>query len=190
MQPTEGPVDTSKLNIRAANVKGSDTAPVTIFEFSDFQCPFCLRAFETTNPQIWDSYVAEGKVRFVYKHYAILGQESTWAAQAAECAADQGKFWEYHDELFKQAKIAGAENVGAFTKDNLDQYAQALKLDLVRFRPCLENDETLARVQADGQEGQMLQVNATPTFFVNNTRLTGAQPWQEFVSAIAATLNP
>ncbi len=192
-QPTEGPVDTSKLNIRAANVKGSDTAAITIFEFSDFQCPFCLRAFETTNPQLWDSYVAEGKVRFVYKHYAILGQESTWAAEAAECAADQGKFWEYHDELFKQAKIAGAENVGAFTKENLMKYADGLKLNMAGFTPCLQNDETLARVQADGLEGQALQVNATPTFFVNNTRLTGAQPWQEFVSAIdaaSAALNP
>jgi protein-disulfide isomerase len=188
--PTDVPVDTRQLTIRAANVKGPDTAAVTIYEFADFQCPFCLRAFETTNPQLWDTYVSEGKVRFVFKHYAILGQESTWAAEAAECAADQGKFWEYHDELFKQQKIAGAENVGAFTKDNLIKYAQGLGLDLARFTPCLENDETLARVQADGQEGQMLQVNATPTFFVNNTRLTGAQPWQEFVNAIAGATNP
>src|SRR5258706_12854322 len=190
VHPTEGPVDTSKLNIRAANVKGSDRAPVTIFEFSDFQCPFCLRAFETTNPQIWDSYVAQGKVRFVYKQYAILGQESTWAAEAAECAADQGKFWEYHDELFKQAGIAGAENVGAFTKANLIRYADGLKLDSAKFKSCLENDMTLSRVEMDLQEGQALQVTATPTFFINHTRLVGAQSWPAFLDAINTALNP
>src|SRR5688572_15729305 len=70
--PTEALVDIGKLVIRPANVKGSDAAPVTIVEFSDFQCPFCLRVHETTNQQILDQYVAEGKVRFVYKHYAIL----------------------------------------------------------------------------------------------------------------------
>jgi protein-disulfide isomerase len=188
--PTEAPVDLSKLDIRPANAKGPNTAPITIVEFSDFQCPFCLHAHETTNQQIWDLYVTEGKVRFVYKHYAILGEESTWAAQASECAADQGRFWEYHDELFRQAKITAAENVGAFTKDNLIKFAEGLDLDLARFTPCLENDETLVRVEADGIEGQEFQVSATPTFFINNIRMMGAQPWQQFEALITAALNP
>ena len=188
--PTEAPVDITTLVIRPANVKGLDTAPVTVVEFSDFQCPFCLRAFETTNQQLWDLYVAEGKVRFVYKHYAILGEESIWAAEASECAADQGKFWEYHDELFRQAKITAAENVGAFTKDKLIGFAEAMGLDMARFTPCLENDETRERVDADGIEGQEFQVSATPTFFINNIRMMGAQPWQQFEALITGELNP
>jgi protein-disulfide isomerase len=187
--PTEAPVDITTLAIRPANVKGLDTAPVTVVEFSDFQCPFCLRAHETTNQQLLDLYVAEGKVRFVYKHYAILGQESIWAAQASECAADQGKFWEYHDELFRQAKIIAAENVGGFNKDKLIGFAEGLGLDMARFTPCLENDETKDRVDADGIEGQEFQVSATPTFFINNIRMMGAQPWEQFASLITGELN-
>ncbi len=188
--PTLGPVDTSKLTIRTANVKGPMDAPVTVYEFADFQCPFCRQAFQSTNQQLLDTYVAQGKVRFVYKQYAILGQESTWAAEASECAADQGQFWAYHDELFKQAGLAGAENVGAFTKDKLEGYAGSLGLDLARFKTCLENDETLSRVQADINEGNELQVTATPTFFIGDQRLIGAQPWQEFVNVIEAQLKP
>lgn len=189
VQPTEGPIDTSQLTINENMAIGPADAPVTIFEYSDFQCPFCHRAFEATIPSILQ-YVAQGKVRFVYKNYAILGQESTWAAQAAECAADQGKFWKYHDELFRQAGIAGAENVGVFTKANLIRYANGLDLDLPKFRICLENDATLYRVENDLREGQTLQVAATPTFFINNTRLVGAQAWPTFADAINHALNP
>ena len=182
--PTYAPVDLSKLTIREANAMGAADAPVTIFEFSDFQCPFCRRSFETVIPTLLQDYVSQGKVRFVYKHFPFLGQESTWAAEASECAADQGKFWEYHDELFKQAALAGGENAGAFTKDNLIKYAAGLQLDMQRFTPCLEHDDTLARVNTDLHEGQAQQVSSTPTFFVNTTRLVGAQPLQAFVDAI------
>ncbi len=188
-QPAPGPVDTSRLTIREANSEGAANAPVTIYEFSDFQCPFCRRAFLNTIPQLKD-YIAQGKVRFIYKQFAILGQESTWAAEASECAADQGKFQEYHDELFRQAGIAGSENVGAFTKDNLIQYARELKLDMGSFTSCIEGDLTLSRVNADYQEGQALQVSSTPTFFINKTRLVGAQAWPAFLAAINTELNP
>ena len=184
------PVDTSKLTIRAANTKGPADAPVTIVEFSDFQCPYCRRSFETVIPQILKNYVAQGKVRFVYKHFAFLGQESIWAAEASECAADQGKFWEYHDELFKKAGMAGGENAGYFTKDGLIQYADALNLDMPRFTSCILGDLTLSRVNQDLQEGRSLNVRSTPTFFVNQTLLIGAQPWDAFVNAIDAALKP
>jgi protein-disulfide isomerase len=124
-------------------------------------------------------------VSFVYKHSAFLGQESIWAAQAAECAADQGKFWEYHDLLF--AKQNG-ENVGTFTKDNLTAYAKELGLDSAKFDPCLKNDETLPRVAADTQEGRSAGVSGTPTFFINGKPLVGAQPLSVFQSQIDALL--
>ena len=128
-----------------------------------------------------DQYVKTGKASIVYKHSAFLGQESMWAAQAAECAADQGKFWEYHDLLFSRQK---GENQGAFVKDNLVGFAKELNLDMAKFEPCLRNDQTLARVQADTSEGQQYGVTGTPTFFVNGKPLVGAQPITAFQAAI------
>ena len=132
-------------------------------------------------PALFKEFVDTGKVKFVYKHMAILGQESTWAAEAAECAADQGKFWEYHDLLFSRQS---GENQGAFTKDKLLAMASELKLDMTQFQPCLQNDKDLARVQSDLQEGQQSGVNGTPTFFINGRALVGAQPIDAFRTAI------
>ena len=127
-----------------------------------------------------------GKATLVYKHSAFLGQESIWAAQAAECAADQGKFWQYHDLLF--ARQAG-ENQGAFTEDKLIGFAQELELDMTKFGPCLENDQTLSRVQADQKEGSDAGVRGTPTFFINGVPLIGAQPIEAFKTAIEGALK-
>lgn len=135
---------------------------------------------------VLQSYIDSGKVNLVYKHSAFLGQESIWAAQAAECAADQGKFWEYHDLLFEKQN---GENVGTFTKENLINYAQELNLDATKFDPCLNNDQTLDRVQADTLEGRNVGVSGTPTFFINGKPLVGAQPADAFQSEIDALLG-
>lgn len=135
---------------------------------------------------VLQSYIESGKVNLVYKHSAFLGQESVWAAQAAECAADQGKFWEYHDLLFDKQN---GENVGTFTKENLVSYAKEAGLDVVKFEPCLKNDETLQRVVADTNEGRQVGVSGTPTFFINGKPLVGAQPAQAFQSQINAALG-
>lgn len=137
-------------------------------------------------PALFQEYVDTGKVNFVYKHMAILGQESIWAAEAAECAANQGKFWEYHDLLFSRQS---GENQGAFTKDKLLTLASELKLDMTQFEPCLQNDQTRDRVQADTQEGQQVNVRGTPTFFVNGRAVVGALPLQDFRSVIEQALN-
>ena len=137
-------------------------------------------------PALFKEFVDTGKVKFVYKHMAILGQESTWAAEAAECAADQGKFWEYHDLLFGRQS---GENQGAFTRDKLLAMAEELKLDVTQFQPCLQNDKTLARVQSDLQEGQQSGVNGTPTFFINGRALVGAQPIDAFRTAIDQAMS-
>ena len=130
-------------------------------------------------------YAAEGKISLVYKHSAFLGQESIWAAQASECAAEQGKFWEYHDLLFDKQT---GENVGTYTKEKLIAYAKELNLDAAKFDPCLTNDETLSRVAGDTQEGSQVGVRGTPTFFINGKPLVGAQPVQAFQQAIDAAL--
>ena len=182
--PASSAIQTAFI-LRDANRVGDKNAPVTMVEFSDFQCPFCGRFFQTVEPALLKDYVETGKVTFVYKHSAFLGPESVWAAQAAECAADQEKFWAYHDLLF--ARQAG-ENQGAFTKDKLLSFAQELNLDMARFEPCLQNDETLGRVQADTQEGEQAGVSGTPTFYINGQPLVGAQPYQEFQAVLEQLL--
>ena len=135
---------------------------------------------------LFKQYVETGLVTFVYKHMAILGTESTWAAEASECAADQDKFWEYHDLVF--SRQAG-ENQGAFTKDKLLGMAQELSLDMTKFEPCLKNDQTLGRVRADTEEGQEAGVRGMPTFFINGQGLVGAQPLDVFKAAIDKILK-
>ncbi len=181
--PAQVITNTSRLTIRPANRLGSVDAPITIVEFSDFQCPFCGKVEREAIAQLRDQYIRDGKISIVYKHAAVLGDESTWAAQAAECAADQGQFWAYHDLLFARQ---GGENQGAFTKEKLIGFASELKLDQTRFAACLKNDETLARVQADTQESQTAGVRGTPTFFINGQMLVGAQPLAAFEKLIAA----
>lgn len=161
---------------------GNPAAPVLIEEFADFQCPFCGRFSRETKPQIVETYVQPGKARFVFKHLAFIGPESLWAAQAAECAADQGAFWPYHDKLF--ASQAG-ENRGAFAKDRLKAFARELQLDAARFDRCLDGDETLARVRADVEEAQKRGIRSTPAFYINGkAAVQGAQPFEQFKAAI------
>jgi protein-disulfide isomerase len=179
-------VDPNQFTLRAANTISHPGAKVTIVEFSDFQCPFCERFHNTVESQLMKDYVQTGKVNFVYKHSAFLGQESVWAAQASECAADQGKFWDFHEYLFTHQN---GENQGAFTKDKLIGFAKDMGLDMTKFEPCLTNDETLARVQADTQEGQQAGVRGTPTFFINGQPLVGAQPLSAFQTVLAQQLG-
>ena len=178
--------DMGSFTLRAANRKGDPAAPITIVEFSDFQCPFCRRAFDQVLPQLVRDYVDTGKATLVYKHTAFLGPESSWAAVAAECAADQNRFWDFHNLLFSRQN---GENQGTFNKDKLLSFANELKLDLAKFEPCLNNEETLARVQADIQEGRQAGVTGTPTFFINGQKIAGAQPYDRFRAVIEPLLT-
>lgn len=183
----QGPqaVDKNAITSREANVIGSPDAKVTIVEFADFQCPFCGRHHELVYPEIVKAYIDTGKANYAYKHLAFLGPESVYAAVAAECAADQGKFWEFHNYLFEHQN---GENQGAFNKDKLVGFAQELNLDMAKFEPCLTNDATVARVQADTEQAQKLGVASTPTFFVNGQPLVGLKSPQEFAAAIEQAL--
>ncbi len=171
-------------SLRAANRLGDPDAPIVIIEFSDFQCPYCGKFFEQTEPALIREYVETGKVQFVYKHFAFLGKASIAAAQASECAADQGAFWPYHDRLFD---AQSGENGGAFSQDNLIVMARDLGLDVARFEPCLRNGETLARVETDQQEAARAGLRGTPTFIVNGQPLYGAQPIEAFREVLGST---
>lgn len=183
---TPAPVTKDAFAIREANRLGDAQAKVTIVEYADFQCPFCGRFHRDLAPVLYEQYIKTGKASLVYKHLAFLGDESWYSAMAAECAADQGKFWEYHNLLFERQS---GENQGAFTKDKLLAFGKELALDMTKFEPCLTNDATLERVRADTIEGQQFGVNSTPTFFINGKPLVGLQPLEEFKAALEQALS-
>jgi protein-disulfide isomerase len=157
--------------------RGSPEAPITLIEFADYQCPFCGLHHTTTEPQIEQAYITTGQVRVGYMHFAFLGEESVWAAAASECAADQSKFWEYHDVLFNSQN---GENRGAFTKDNLKGFAANLGLNTKSFNECLDSGKYESFVLSQTQALQSLGVQSTPTFVLNGQPLVGAQEFSAF----------
>lgn len=120
-------------------------------------------------------------MRFGYLHMAFLGQESQWAAEASECADDQGKFWEYHDKLFASQN---GENQGAFTRDNLKQFGVDLGLDKASFSACIDSGKYTQVVQQQTQLLEQLGVQSTPTFLVNTTPVQGADTFDKFSQLI------
>lgn len=166
---------------------GNPDAPVVIDEYSDFQCPYCGQFALTTFHQIEQAYIATGQVKFVFHNFAFLGLESQWAAEASYCAYEQGRFWEYHDVLFNNQ---AGENRGAFRKDNLKRFAQAIVADEAAFNRCLDSERYAEHVRQVRQEGSQRGVNSTPSFFINGKLLKGAQPFSAFQAQIRAALNP
>jgi protein-disulfide isomerase len=171
------------------NSMGNPDAPVKIEEFSDFQCPFCKRFADETEKQIVDTYVATGKVYFTYTPFgpggSFIGPESVAAAEAAFCAGDQNKFWEYHDMLF--ANQTG-ENVGDFTDKRLVAFAEALNLNMTEFNSCYNSQKYKDKVQQGLVEGSQKGIGGTPSFLINGTKLEGALPFSDFQTAIDAAL--
>jgi protein-disulfide isomerase len=127
-------------------ILGDPNAPVTVVEYADFQCPVCKRAETSVLSQIEKDYVQSGKVKIEFRNYAFIGQESFNAAQAADAAGDQGKFWEYHDALFN---AQGNENDGNYTYDKLVKLAQQVGLDVPKFEETLSGNVHLAAIQAE-----------------------------------------
>lgn len=167
---------------------GSPRAPITMIEFSDFQCPFCKSFFDQTLAQLRKQYVDAGEVRLVYMNFPLaeLHPNAQKAAEAAACANAQGKFWAYHDKLFaEQPNWAAATDPVTLFKT----YASDLQLDNTRFSQCIDNNQTASVVQSDYAEGQRAGVTGTPTFFINNHQLVGAQPFSTFQQIIDQELN-
>ncbi len=126
-----------------------------------------------------------GRVRFVFRHFAFLGDESRWAAEASECADEQGRFWEYYDKLFKEQS---GENVGVFSKENLIRFAADLDLNTAQFAPCLDSGKYAAQVQQESAQGRQEGVRGTPTLFVNGQRIEGGSDYRLLRSAIEMAL--
>ncbi len=174
------------------NVVGDPNAPVTIIEYSDFQCPFCGRFTHETEPLLLKNYIATGKVRLIYRTFGNwIGPESLRAAEAAYCAGDQGKFWEFHDILFYNQH---GENEGAFSRSRIETMAQMLGLDMTPFRQCLDSHKYQQQAMQDLKDGQAAGVKGTPSFVViapdgSQQFIEGAQPYARFQQVIEAALK-
>lgn len=166
-------------------VLGDANAPVTIVEYADFQCPVCKRAESEVLSKIEKDYVTSGRVNIEFRMYPFIGQESWDAAQAAEAAREQGKFWEYHDALFN---AQGRENGGAYSYDNLVKIAREVGLDVAQFEATLTSNKYLAPIQKEVDEAVSAGVKSTPTFFVNGEKIGGLQRYSKFQDAIEKAL--
>jgi protein-disulfide isomerase len=159
--------------------QGPASAPVEVIEFSDFQCPYCQRAHPTVK-QVLDAY--GNRIRLVYRNYPLPNHPNARpAAEAAQCANEQGKFWQYHDRLFTNpSKLGDAD---------LKQGAAELGLDANRFNACVDTHKYKSVVDADIKDGNAAGVSGTPAFFINGRVLTGAQPFETFKRVIDEELE-
>ena len=167
-------------------VLGDATAPITVEEYVDFQCLACGAFTLGTMQQIREKYVQPGKVKLVFYHYPFIGDESFRAAEASECANDQGKFWEYADLLFQNQ---AGENQGAFSDTQLASFARQLKLDVEQFKTCLADQRHLSAIQASLDDGNARGVYSVPTLFINGQMVRGVLSLESFEQHLAPYLK-
>ena len=189
-QPTQRGERIYELSIDDDPVKGDPNAPLTIIEFSDFQCPFCSRFYSQTLPLLEENYIDTGKVKLVFKDLPLdnLHPNARTAHIAAECADEQGKYWEYHDILFeKQSQWQSLSSSNLDT--TLTNFAAGLGMQSTDFQVCMESQEIADEINDDTVEAASHSTTGTPTFFIGNekdgyTKLVGAQPFAVFKTMI------
>lgn len=169
-------------------VLGEPDAPVTFIEWGDYQCPFCAKVFAEVEPKLREEYVRTGKVKMVYRDFAFLGPESETAALASQCAAEQGKFWAYHDRLFETEIADGRENNGNLTPDFMRSLASELGFDRGKFDTCLDSKKYQDEIAKDYADGVAAGVRGTPATFIGGTLISGAQGYPVFKAAIDEAL--
>jgi protein-disulfide isomerase len=193
--PTKQATPPVKISLDDDPIIGNPDAPITIVEFSDFQCPFCARFHTQTLPSILDEYIDQGKVKLVFRDFPIqsIHPNALPASVAAECANDQNKFREMHDKLFEKQnewnKLETAEALSLFS-----QYASDFEIDQEIFDSCLTSGKHIPEIQKDLTDGRDYGVTGTPGFFIGNEQigfveLKGAQPFESFKKVIDAQLD-
>jgi len=193
--PTKQAAVPVKISADDDPIIGNPDAPITIIEFSDFQCPFCARFHTQTLPSILEEYVEQGKVKLVFRDFPIqsIHPNALPASVAAECANDQSKFREMHDMLFEKQnewnKLETTEALSLFS-----QYASSMEIDQETFDSCLASGKHIPEIKKDLKDGQDYGVTGTPGFFVGNNKigfveLKGAQPFESFKKVIDAQLD-
>jgi len=143
------------------HVKGSTSAEILIVEISDYQCPFCKKFIEQSMPSIKNNYIDKGIVKFIFKNFPLLGHRNAkTSAEAAECAGKEGKFWEMHDAIF------GNQNVWS-SLENPDASVQSIAINMnTSIKACMDNDETLEKINSDYNELSKNRISSTPSFYI------------------------
>jgi protein-disulfide isomerase len=177
--PSAAPPDRYDIEIEGQPSMGPIDAPVVIVEFSDFSCGYCQRWHLETFQRLMDAY--PGQIRFVYRDFPILFEESFNAAVAAQCAHEQGAFWGFHEALFTRTEAKGLETYLLF--------AQELGLDIQKFQGCMDSGQAANEVISDARFASSLGIGGTPTFFINGIPMIGAQPLENFTSIIDQELG-
>lgn len=180
-----------RVHIEAGNSPslGKPDAKVAIVAFADYQCPFCAVLHFGAESAIIKEYVAKGKVRFTFKQYPFLGEESVRAAMASKCAEEQGKFWEYHGVLFERQMQSVGENIGIFSTENLARIAQEVNVNESMFKECLTSGKHKQVVLDELEEGRQAGVENTPTMFINGKKTEGALSFEAYKTIIEEELN-
>jgi protein-disulfide isomerase len=156
---------------------GNKDAQVTVVEFADYQCPFCGQFQKEIYPQLKKEYIDTGKIKYVYQNFPFLGQESQDAAEAAQCAGVQGKFWEYHDALFAHQN---GENEGAFSLEKLATLGTTVGVNANDLLSCVKARTFAATIDKEMQGGVAAGVDSTPSIFINGYLLTGVRDYAEY----------
>jgi protein-disulfide isomerase len=166
-------------------VLGNANAKVTIIEFGDYQCPLCRLFWREIEPRIKKQYVDTGKVKLVFRDFPIqqIHPEATMAAMAAQCAADQGKYWEYHDKIYRE-QDRGTDDLVRFKAADLKKWAADIRLDVTAFSGCVDSGRYKDEVAKDFADGVAVGVQGTPMFFINGRVVAGAQPFPVFKKMI------
>ena|SRR3989344_6081692 len=187
---TNQPAEKVDIKINSDDhVSGNKNAKITIVEFSDFQCPFCRSFWSGALPEIKKDYIDTGKARFVYKHYPLdFHSGARPAAEASECAAEQEKFWEFHDKVFEEQAKLGQGTI-QFGKPEIIKWIGALGLNMDQFNDCFNSGKYAQRVSDDMAQGTKAGVGGTPTTFINGQKIVGAQPFANFKTVIDGLLK-
>ena len=163
-------------------ILGNSNAPITILEWGDYQCTFCYKFHQNTLSMIQEDFINSGKVKLVFKDFPLNGPDSLLAAEASYCAEYQEKYWQYHDELYKNW---GGERTGWVTRGSLDNFAMTVNLDLKEFNKCLDEHKYQNKVNAIHEFGKEIGIDATPSFLVFNgekvIKIRGNQPLEVFL---------
>lgn len=186
MGKTNGTVSTAM----GSPILGNPSAPITIIEFGDYQCPNCYRWYHTVKPDIYENFIKTGKANLVFVDLALLGKDSPKAAEATYCAEDQGKYWEYHDLLYQ---LQHGIDDGWASSEKLKEYASGLGLDMDLFSSSLDSGKFEKRIQYNIEEAIKQGATGTPTFIIvgpdgTQEKISGAQPYSVFKSVIESMI--
>jgi len=181
-EPEPSLLTASNLIEGGSPIMGNSNAPITILEWGDYQCTFCYKFHQNTLNTIQEDFINTGKVKLVFKDFPLNGPDSLLAAEAAYCAEDQEKYWQYHDELYKNW---GGERTGWITRGSLDSFAKTVNLDLNEFNKCLDEHKYQNKVNSIHEFGKEIGIDATPSFLVFNgekiIKIRGNQPLEVFL---------